>query len=73
MDKLKKSEREAILLQQIKNDERAKKNMDKVIQVGQKPNMGRSIKPEPKRKVKDVQQLSEEQLDYIKYVLSWIM
>eukprot|EP00347_Sterkiella_histriomuscorum_P004118 403361685 len=69
VEKLKKAEKDAIIYQQIKNDERARKNMEKVVQVGQRKDMTRSIKPEPQRKVKEEVQLTEEQLDYMKYVL----
>lgn len=69
VEKMKKLEKEEILQQQLKNDERARKNMEKKVQQGLKVTMTRSEKPEPQRKVKEVAQLTEEQMDYIRYVV----
>ncbi len=66
---MKKLEKDMILQQQIKNDERARKNMEKKVQQGLRMTMARSEKPEPQRQVKEAPQLTEEQVDYIRYVV----
>lgn len=51
---MKKAEKDLILQQQIKNDERARKNMEKIVQKGFRKSMDRSEKPEPKKAIKEV-------------------
>lgn len=53
VERLKKAEKDALIQQQIKNDERARKNMEKKVTVGNRKNMARSEKPEPERRVKE--------------------
>ncbi|CDW91642.1 UNKNOWN [Stylonychia lemnae] len=69
VERLKKAERDQILQQQIKNDERARKNMEKKINNTARKIMTRSSKPDPERKEVEKVQLTQEQQDYIKYVV----
>lgn len=70
VERLKKAEAEELLEKQIKNEERSKNLIQTTIIPSGKKLMVRSDKPEHKMKRKNEVSLTEEQMDYIKYVLN---
>mmetsp|Transcript_18255 Transcript_18255/g.17375 ORF Transcript_18255/g.17375 Transcript_18255/m.17375 type:complete len:129 (+) Transcript_18255:1845-2231(+) len=70
VQKMKQQEKEDLQKYILKNEERTKRNLEKIIQKGTKSPMKRSQKEEPIRKKKKNLELTEEQKDFVKYVLT---
>ena len=63
-----KAEQEERLKQQLKNEERAQKNLEKGNIPPQKPNMARSNKPTQKKKEVVKRLITEDEADFARYV-----